>query len=369
MDKVKVLHFITGLDVGGAENLLLSFCKNLKSDKYQIDVCYLKGNGALKEKFEETGIRVFDLTKSKLFLVRIVKFYKLLRNNRYSVLHLHLFHSIIIGRLAGRIAGVPAIITSEHNTSNFKKSGLVLWLYRLTLNFNNHIVAISNAVKNIIVSKTKINPNKISVVYDAINLKEYDCNLASEDLKNALNIKGRYPVIGSIGRLDIRKGYKYLIAALPAFIKKYPSILLIIVGDGAQYEELIREAEKHKVLSSVIFTGYQSNISKYLALFDVFVLPSLEEGLSISIIEAMVMRKKIAVSNTGGIPELITDGKEGVLFRKGDPAAIVNAVDFILNNEQRANEMSKAAYNKAVKNYGIEAYCDAICKLYDNILN
>jgi glycosyltransferase involved in cell wall biosynthesis len=369
MGKIKVLHFITGLDVGGAENLLLSFCKNLKSEKYQIDVCYLKGNGTLKEKFEEMGIRVFDLTKSKFLLTRIIKFYKLLKTNRYGILHLHLFHSIIIGRFLGRLAKIPQIITSEHNTSNFKKNILILWLYRFTLSFNSQIIAISEAVKNIIVSKTRISPDRISVVYDAIDFSEFDCNSGTEDIKTALNIRGRSPVVGSIGRLDIRKGYKYLIAALPDLIKRYPSIVLVIVGEGEQREELMQEAARHNVQPYIIFTGYQSGISKYLAIFDVFVLPSLEEGLSISIIEAMAMKKKIAASDTGGIPELIEDGKEGVLFPKGNPSAIVNAVEFILNNKKKADAMSEAAYSKAISNYGIATYCDTICKLYDNVLN
>ena len=120
-EKIKILQFITGIDVGGAEKLLLETMRNIDSKYFECSVCYLKGNGALRTDFEKINVKVIPLNLySKTLIGKIYQFYTLLKEYKYDILHTHLIHATLIGRIIGKIAGIKIIITTEHNTSNYQ---------------------------------------------------------------------------------------------------------------------------------------------------------------------------------------------------------------------------------------------------------
>ncbi|MBW7886970.1 MAG: glycosyltransferase [Bacteroidetes bacterium] len=371
MKRIKLLHFISGIDIGGAEQLLLSSLRKIDLHLFDVSICYLKGNGTLRKEFESAGIKVIALPDYSHFLLfRIIKFQKILFAEHFDILHNHLINAILIGRITGKIAGIKICVSTEHNTSNWqKKYFFIHWLYRLTHFIDNKIFAISQAVQGCLVSIGKIPKNKIEVLYDGVDLNRFKLNDSNKQLKKILIIEEDIPIIGCISRLDIRKGHIYLLKAVKQLVNEFPTIKLVLVGDGNYREELEKEAKNSGINNSVIFTGTQKDINSYLAIFDIFVLPSLHEGLSIAIIEAMAMEKAIIATNVGGIPELIKNEFNGILVEPRKPEELYKAMKYLLLQPSKRLRFGKNSRKKAEECFNLDKIIKTLEKRYCELLS
>src|ERR1035437_7028526 len=145
--KIRLLHVITGLDIGGAEKLLYDTVNNLDKNKFLTAVSYLKGDGILQEDFERIGVTVYPLNNYSNLFSKALKLYRIIRQNKIEIIHLHLIEAILLGSVIGKLAGAK-VISSEHNTSNFKNKNFYLKiLYRLISPCISKVIAISEAVK------------------------------------------------------------------------------------------------------------------------------------------------------------------------------------------------------------------------------
>ena len=329
-----------------------------------------KGNGLLRNDFEAIGIDVIALPEiSSTFLGRIFFLYKNIKKNKYDIVHLHLISAILIGRIISWLAGCRIIVSTEHNTSNFQtKYYIVTLVYRLTSVLNKKILAISNAVKNELIEKANINPQKIEVLYNGIELINFTPEFLDINLKDDLNLGNSYPIIGSVGRLDIRKGYIYLIKAISILKNKYAKITLILVGDGNERIALVSAAKRLKVEKNILFVGTQKKIQNYLSIFDFFVQPSVNEGLSISLIEAMAMKKKIVASKIGGIPEVVENNIEGILVPPANSQAIADAIIFLIDNPETADKFMMNARKKVEDKFNIDSFISRLENIYYQLL-
>jgi glycosyltransferase involved in cell wall biosynthesis len=367
---IRILHLITGIDIGGAETLLLSSLSRLqKEERYDISVCYLKGEGTLKSEFIMKGIKVIDLS-NYIFLKKVLKLFFLLKTEKYSIVHTHLIQATLLGRIISRAAGIPVVIATEHNTSNFqKKYFLIMILYSLTQSLNQKIIAISNAVKKELIKKVKILEEKIEVLYNGIEIQTFTDYGKDPELLQKFKLQKIFPVIGTVGRLDFRKGQIFLIRAIAKLKGTYPDIKLIIVGGGELENELKEECKRLGITDIVFFLGTQKNIKNFLSILDIFILPSLQEGLSISLIEAMSMGKSVIATNIGGIPEVVSDKVDGLLVEPKNIDMIVEAVKFILNNAEQRDKMRENARIKVEKKFSIENYIYQLDNIYMQLLN
>lgn len=364
MGKIKVLHFITGIDIGGAELLLLNYLKNAKNGQYDFSVAYLKGNSGLLKSYQEAGITLYPLPlMSRNIFIRIYKLYKIIKSEKFDILHNHLIHSIIIGRILGWICRVRVILSTEHNLFEWGASGyLIKFIYKITNRADDAIIAISEAVKQSFVRHTRIKPDRISVIYNGIGLREF-----RDDSRKVTKFKEHYPVIGCVSRLHPVKGQRYLIEAISSIIDEYPELMLVLVGGGDSREELVQLSNKLGVIKHVSFEGPQENIAGYLHAFDIFVLPSIQEGLSISLIEALAAGKNIIASDIGGIPEVVENMKEGILVPVKDSLAIADGIKKILLNKELAISFRENALAKAETTFDINQMIKAIDKLYSDL--
>lgn len=361
MKKIKVLHLITGVDIGGAELLLLNYLKNTKDERFDYSVAYLKGNSFLLKKFQEIGLKVFPLPliSSNIFF-RIYKLYKIIKSEEFDILHNHLIHSIIIGRFLGWICRIRIILSTEHNLFEWGYYDYLLkYFYKCTHHIDDVIIAISEAVKDEIVRHTNINPGKIIVIYNGINLDIFQKKTDKID-----KFEGYFPVIGCISRLHPAKGQKYLIEAISFLQDKYPRLLLVLVGDGVSKKELVEFSQKLGISSYIRFEGTQNNIVGYLNSFDIFVLPSISEGLSISLIEALAAGKNIIATNVGGIPEVVENMKEGILVSVKNSLAIAESINKILSDDNLALNFRKNAHAKSKSTFDLNVMIETIERLY-----
>ena len=365
---MRICHIITGLEMGGAEKLVLGIARKTAALGHPCAICVLWGNaGLLKDRTVENieVIRLRRKIKWNPFLVWTL--YRVLKKVMPDIVHTHLIHATLYGRLAARWAGVPVIVTTEHNTSNWQtKYGFVHLVYRWTAGWNTKIFAVSDAVMERMVRIGRIKKESIQVLYNGIDVRVFHETRQRTEKKSTPMVS---PVIGTVGRLDPRKGHRYLLEASVDIIKRYPEASILIIGSGKMESSLKQVARSLGLKErNIRFLGIQNNTSNYLQSMDVFVLPSVEEGLGIAILEAMAAEVPVVATSVGGIPEIITHGETGILVEPKNPKMLADAVIELLTHPEKADRLRKKAKDVVMKKYDIQGTVEQLMSYYQQFL-
>lgn len=358
MKRTKIIYIITSLGFGGAEMMLLDLARRLPEERFEVKVATVVGGGPLVSDFREAGIevRVFE-KKGKISLGVIWKIWRFLRQERPEIVHTHLFGGDTWGRAAAILARVPTIISTEHNT-NLDEGWIKRKVKKFFSFFTKKIVAVSEAVRAYSVARDRIKAKKIVVIPNGIDLQKF-VSLPEKEF-------GAPPVIGTIGRLEEQKGHKYLLEALNQ-IKTIPWILWV-VGDGSLKTQLERLAKDLNMRERIIFLGARKNIPEILSGIDIFVMPSLWEGLGLAVLEAAAAGKPIVASRVGGIPEIINDGETGILVEPKNVKSLADGLEHVLLGVAEAKAMGERARKFVSENYGVERVAGDYEKLYRDLL-
>lgn len=354
--KIKILHILPNLSNGGAEKICCELLLGLDKEKFSSGLLLFKENGAgeeWKKKLIAEGIEIFSLKKYCLFdLINFWRLFKRIKNINPDIIHTHLGGDIY-GRLAGKLAAVPLIVSTEHNLNKNERVAAA-WLKKISSRFADKIFAVSEAVKNDIIKRYKIPAKKIEIIYNGININDF-----IPDISRLEKEKSDKPVIiGSIGRLTAQKGFEVLIAA--AAKTKNSNYIIKIAGEGELREKLEKDIFKLKLNNRIELSGKKS-ARDFLAAIDVFVLPSLWEGLGLVSLEAGAMEKPIIASRTDGITEVVSD-KTGWLFSVGNSDELALKIDYVIDNlyskevEIKIQEMKKLIRSQFNLNNMVEAY-------------
>lgn len=364
---VKILYLITDLNIGGAEQLLLLMLKNLNRQKYDPTVCCFYA-GELAGEIKSLGIRVIDLKmESKLDLLVLFKLLNLLKKEKFDIVHTHLFHANIAGRLIARLCGVPIVISTLHYAFSYNgKFGILL--ERLTARLADKIIVVSGAVKKFCLNEICIPENKLQFIYNGVDL---DMNkkvlTSSARLKEQLSLNNEF-IIGCIGRFDKVKGHAYLLKAVAEITKVYTEIKILLAGAGSLENQLRDLADELGISKYIIFLKNRRDIPQILDLFDVYVLPSLQEGLSITLLEAISMGKPSVVTAVGGNPEVIVDGESGMLVPPKDHRIMAEVIIRLLENKSMAEQLGANARLRAMEKFDIKENVYKTESLYNYLL-
>lgn len=340
--------------------LLSAIREQNKSD--EIYVCSLFGNDILLAEFRQSCREVFCFDfRTKFNPCVIFKLYRFIKKIKPDIVHTHLFFASFYGQIAAQLSNTPALCT-EHNVSNWQrrqwlvKRGLAIYC-RLT----HHIIAVSSVVKNAMI-ETGIPEFKISVLHNAINIKSFLCD------RNDNNAEKRKLIIGTVGRLDYRKGIDVLLRAI-ALLQKQHAIKCIIIGDGPEKDNLKRLSQQLKIENDVDFKGAQTNIRPYLQQMDIFVLPSRSEGFGVALLEAMAAKLPVVGADTGGITEIISHKENGLLFETENEADLAEKIGYLLENNSGSQKMIDNAFQFISNQFSIDNYTENLKKRYLQILS
>jgi len=370
MGRLNVLLLHSVLVDRGAERVILWLATGLNKDKYKVSVCILREDAPIVEKFREQGVETAVLGMKRRFgFCALWKLYNILKEKRIDILHIHGIRAAIYGRPIARIAGVPVILYSVHNKWGGK---LHFLLDRLTAPFGDGIFPFSNAVRSFLIDEEGI-PEKYvkQTVHIGIDIDRFvtqDESLTLET-RNGLGIPEDAPVIGSVGALTVQKGNRYLIEAMSEMLKEFPELRYIAVGDGELRKELEDLSQNVGVDRNVIFLGARDDIPLLLNMFDVFVLPSLWEGLSQALIEAMAVAKPAVATNVDGTLEAVEDGVSGVLVPPGNPAALAKAIVGLLRDPQKMVKIGRAGRERVERYFSVRTMVNNFESLYDQTAN
>jgi glycosyltransferase involved in cell wall biosynthesis len=360
--RIKIVEIIADSELGGGPEHVLGLLRNLDKDLFE---CFLIcPPGHLVNEARKIGrIDLKTLTISSKFDIKaIFKLRKIIEEIRSKddpfgpiIVHAHGPRAGLIVRFL-KIAGVRYVYTEHIHSSGYHlKNRCNEWLQKRLLKYLNGktdlIVAVSESVRDFLINSGLAPKDRVLVIPNAVNFDKF------KHYKHEPSSKT--PVIGAVGNLYKTKGQEYLIKALPAILKRFPLLSLEIIGEGPERKNLEALIQKLDLNRHITLLGRRSDVLKHMSQWSLVVLPSLVEPFGIVILEAFALGVPIVASRVGGIPEIIEDGKQGLLVQPGDEDAISEAVIEILENERRADKMAEQGAKRArdfdweniVKNY------------------
>jgi len=356
----RIFYLITDLDIGGAEKMLFELVKRIDRSKFTLEIGCLKGEGILGKRLEALGIKVryFHIDRNIYKLANIVFF---LRQGHFDILHSYLFHANIIGRICGRIAGIPIVISSIRVCE--KKKLYHLWMDRITNWMVNLEICVSKEVKNFTIEKASIPEHKLEIVENGIPDSSLDA------VTSYRNKKANSLIIGTIARLSKQKGIKYLLHAAKRVIKQFPGVTFIIAGKGPLASQLKELSIKLGISDKVKLLGFRNDIPELLSVIDIFVLPSLWEGMPNVVLEAMAAGKPVIATDTGGSKDLIDSNINGVLVEPGNSEALAEAILKLLGNPAQRQRLGESARKTVKERFPIDKMVSKTEQIYTQLLN
>ncbi len=368
--KPRVLHIITGLTVGGAQTFLLDLLPELATD-YEIRVVGLYA-GALRGEMEARGVPVTELSHRRLVSLPTWRaLSRIVAEFRPEIVHTHLGRADVYGRLAARRNGVPVIFTHSQNIENWKKKPLFNWIDNRTMRWNRGIFAVSRRVREFLIERG-VAREKITLCYNGLRLEEklrLPADFSRAALLREFGFTEKDRILTIIARLDEQKGHRFLLPAFERFAAEAPEWRLLIVGgEGRRVGEIRALAARSAAASRIHFAGARRDIPSLLAATDVFILPSLWEGLPLTIVEAMLWERPIIATDVGGVSEAIEHRATGLLIPPGDPDAIFQALRWMRANPDEAAALGRRARATVFERFDIQRAAATIREQYERAL-
>ena len=363
---MKVLHVTTHFNVGGISNYILTLSKALKSKG--VEVIVASSGGDLKPELDGYGIPHIELDiktkfefgpkvlKSAFRLSRIVK------DEGVDLIHAHTRVSQVAALLASKMTGV-GYVTTCHGYFRKRLRGIVdSWGAR--------VVAISGAVRSHLEDDLHVDPKRVELIYSGVDLSRFSQATGGAGPKEArtrLGLKDA-PVVGTIGRLSPVKGHRFFVEAMKDILAKRPDAQAVILGSGEELPMLRKLADSLGIAASVHFYDSCADTGKFLSAMDVFVFPSVKEGLGIALLEALAAARPCVASKVGGIGDIIKDGYSGLLVEPSDPKAIAGAALRLLADASLRDEMGRRGRALVGERFTLDRMADEMIRLYGEVL-
>jgi glycosyltransferase involved in cell wall biosynthesis len=364
MNKINILYLIATLDVGGAERQLVELVKRIDKNKFKPVVCCLTRGGPLEQELKEANIEYFILGKKVKFDFSVIfKLISILKQKNIHILHTWMFTSNSFGRIAGIISQTPIII-AEEQCADIWKNGVHIFIDKTLSHFTDKIICVSEGVENFYHKYAHISLDKMVTIYNGVEISD-EVNIDKEKKKEEFGIMGKDNIVTTIGRLAPQKGIEYLLYAVPKILESMPKKKFLVVGEGDEKNKLKKLAEKLNISQNVIFAGLRNDVKEILAITDVFVLPSLFEGLPIVILEAMLAGKPIVATDIPGTDELIVNGETGILIPPKDADSLASAIINVFKNLEKAKEMGASGRKRIEKYFSINETVRKTEELYE----
>lgn len=327
MTQTHIMHVTFDMRIGGTEMVIKNIIDGSDQNQFKMSVlCIESPLGPFAEELHNNGIEFFEFNRQPGFdKALIANIRKTIKENGIDIIHCHQYTPWVYGVIAAAFTRTKVIFT-EHGRFYPDSSTWKRKLINPILNlFTDHVTAISKATKQALIEFENITEKSIDVIYNGIAPLQIDEAKASE-LKKTLGIPNHHTVLGTVARFDPIKNHTMMLKAFSKVLAKQPNTTLMIVGDGEERENIERCIDTLNIANNVILTGYEPKPAHHIALMDIFLLSSLSEGTSMTLLEAMSIGKPCVVTDAGGNPEIIEHGVNGYVTRNDDDVAFSKAI-------------------------------------------
>ncbi|VAW87492.1 Glycosyltransferase [hydrothermal vent metagenome] len=366
--KIKVVHLTFDMRIGGTEQVIKSLIENADTQQIEMSIlCIESPLGPFANDLLTKGIHIKALSRSPGFdrnLIKKIRVY--IKQHHINVLHCHQYTPWVYGVLAAFGTHTKVIFT-EHgrfypDSSSWKRKLINPWLHKITA----ATTAISQATKNALALYENLPANDIQVIYNGITPLLID-QQQTVQLRHKLAIGKDTLVLGTIARLDPIKNHLMMLNAFKKVLNKGVDAKLLIVGDGEMRASIVVLIKKLKLEQHVIMTGYQAKPHHHLALMDIYLLSSLSEGTSMTLLEAMSIGKPCVVTDAGGNPEIIAHGVNGIVTPNEDADAFADAIITLSSDSELKKAMTKQSRKRFEHKFSAASMGSQFQNLYQEI--
>lgn len=363
--KITILQVVNGLAAGGGELKLLELLKHFKPQEYNIVIASVGQGGILEKDFRQLGYPLFIFNKKHRFDVTLIwQLVKLIKRFHVDVVMTTLFYADIIGAIAAWIAKVKAVISWEVITAPQQRRHSLA--YSIAQRNFTKVVAVSEAIARIVIEDRGVPAEKVVTIHYGVDTEKYKIN-HHFNKRAELGIGENEIILGTVARLAEQKGHCYLIEAAPDVIAEFPNVRFVFVGDGPLEDKLKRQIKQLGIQKHFLFLGFRHDVVELLNTFDVFVLPSLYEGLPNVVLEAMACGKPIVATSVDGTPEAIVHGKTGYLVEPQNATVLSEALIDLLNQPDQMTLLGENGRRRVENYFSLKKQIQQFRELFDTI--
>jgi glycosyltransferase involved in cell wall biosynthesis len=369
--KHKVLHVIDSLDLGGAQTLLLDIVRHADLSHFDIQVACMHGYGVFVEDFENAGIKVHSLSRSKWPPHYISNLFRLNKSFQPDILHFHLFGSNLIAKPLAALLGKRRLVVHDHCNDAGRKNPLLLFADALTNRVSSKVIAVAESIRSFLICYEGIDRDRVITLPNGVDVQAFvpASETDKQDARKALGISTGAIVIGGVGRLIEQKNFVRFLEVAAHVLKKTPNVIFVIAGTGPQFDLLRERAVRLNISNHVRFLGHVSDrIVLYQAL-DVLLITSDFEGTPMVLLEAMASGVPVVSQSLDGIGEVCTNTLDAMLVATGDESGLVTAVNRLLADEKLAKGLSENARKTILDRYDIKKLVRKIEAVYEDVLH
>ena len=391
--RITVMQVIGNLNIGGAQEVVSTLVGCLPSQDCYSIVCTLR-DGVLRQEIEKAGVHVEVLTGRRynvlhlpMFIVDQIKLGRELKSiiekHNVDIIQTHLLGSLdFLVMLLPYISPLRSVIWTFHNikfelnasrltehywTLKPKKLGHRI-LYRLGSSLVGGFVAVSEQVKQAMIEVIGSIGSKVTVICNGIDTRKYENVVDIELVRSQLGLDLEKYLIVVVATLKEQKGHRYLVEALASVVPQNPQVHAIFIGNGPLRTELESQAKERELDKHIHFLGNRQDVPELLAASDLFVLPSLWEGLPMALLEAMATGLPVIATKVSGTVQVVIPDESGILVPPGDVEELAQSIGFLLHDPKRARSMGQAARQRVVKNFSAQKQAAEHLALYHRLL-
>jgi glycosyltransferase involved in cell wall biosynthesis len=363
--RIRVVEVLATGSNGGAQEHLYSLLTRMDTERYDVSVVSLSPGSAVR-KLHKAGIEVLVIDEVD-DAIAVGALAAHLGEVRADVVHAHMFRAETVAtRAVLALAEIghrrPYLVSTVHSSRVRHESDKDV-LRELTPHMDQ-LIAVSQAIERKIRDEGR-DTAPVRLIYNGVDLERYDHQEACCTLPEEYGMEAGSQIVGVVARLEPEKGHPTLIEAWPKVLRAVPDSYLLIVGEGSRRDALEAQARELRVAHRVVFTGRRDDVPAVTAALDVAVLPSYREAQGLTILEAMALSRPVVASNVGGIPEMIEDGRTGLLVPPHDSDALAAAIVRLLTDHPLADTLGRAGHDLVHDRFCIELMVSATQSVYD----
>lgn len=362
MEKFRILHTESSHGLGGQEYRVLSEAKEMGLRGHQVVIAAPENS------------QLFRLAKQEDILCEAIPvgiggwgllmpiFLKLIVKHQIQIIHTHGSQDSWMAALAGRFSSCrPVIVRTRHKSTPVSASLRHAMLYRW---LPHAVTTTGEAVRQQLIEHNGLDPDAVFSIPTGVDVQRFQPGFPNVAFKKALGIQARQPVVGTVSFLRSEKGMDVLIDAMCLLKQEFPLVCCLMVGAGQERQKLLNQIRERNLEGTVVLTGFREDIPEFLKVMDVFVLPSLEEGMPQSLLQALAMERAVVASSVGGVPEIISNGETGLLVQPRDPVALAHQIAWLLREPDQGKAMGQAGRQAIVCHYSVESMVTKTEALY-----
>ncbi len=363
--RLNILRVVIGLHQGGVQRAVLNLFRHLDRDRFHPIACAIENTGMIGEILEREGFEVIVLGYKRRPLRTVPRLAGLMRDRRIDIVHASSYHPSLYARVAGVVARVPVLISHEHTVYDRRRFHRTV-LNRVLAPATDGYIAVGSEVGRQVIEWNGYPASKVEVIYNGVDTNRFRPPTSKEGAKRKVGLDPSTPAVGMVCRLDENKGFPYFFEAVHA-LRNRRRVQWLVVGTGRREREIRDLAVRQGVGDEIRFLGLRQDVPDWLAAFDVFVSPTLKEGFSNVLLEAMASGCPAVVSDQPGNLEAAEDFRTGLVVPMRDSRLLADRIELLLRDPGLRTRIGRDARRHAEENFSIRRSVEQTMNFYERL--